>query len=296
MLNELEEFRAYTEPPIYKADSKRDTAYMGRFTMDMILDFHGMARVLTIIARGYLFAGDARDRNRQIEFARRALCAWGSIPNNKKTSPKESWQFQSDFQDLHEGFPELVDENGAGWFCRHVHSIAKFLHDNPTKVSKTAHDKADILAKNFDSVWRKKVLQFQVPIFSQGTNGAWLLRYDDILADALELGPLRDNRVELSDELLEQLETLRPDKVPMEVITTLVAYYIANKPEDSEWVVLPVTNFDAYFGSTMFSKKWLPVIPQSIIVRERERLGIARFTPGPGVLPEINHFMLQNSL
>jgi len=296
MLNELEEFRAYTEPPIYKADSKRDTAYMGRFTMDMILDFHGLARVLMIIARGYLFAGDAGDRNGPIEFARRALCAWCSVPDSKKANPKEDWQFQSNFRDLHGEFPELVEENGAGWFCRHVHNIAKFLQDNPTKVSKTAHDKADILAMDFDSVWRKKVLQLQVPIFSQGTNGAWLMRFDDILADALELGPLRDNRFELSDELIDHLETLRSDKVPMKVITTLLAYYMANKPEDSEWVVLPVTNFDAYFGSTMFSKKWLPAIPQSIIVRERERLGIAGFTPGPGVLPEINHFMLQNSL
>ena len=51
MLNELAEFRAYTEPPIYKADSKRDTTYMGRFTMDMILDFNGLARVLTVLAR-----------------------------------------------------------------------------------------------------------------------------------------------------------------------------------------------------------------------------------------------------
>ena len=45
MLNEFEEFRAYTEPPIYKAGSKRDTIYMGRFTMEMILDFTGLARV-----------------------------------------------------------------------------------------------------------------------------------------------------------------------------------------------------------------------------------------------------------
>lgn len=50
MLNELEEVKAYTEPPIYKADSKRDTTYLERFTMDMILDFNGLARVLTVLA------------------------------------------------------------------------------------------------------------------------------------------------------------------------------------------------------------------------------------------------------
>ena len=52
MLDELEEFRAYTEPTVYSAANKRDTTYMGRFTMDMILDFNGLARVLTVLARG----------------------------------------------------------------------------------------------------------------------------------------------------------------------------------------------------------------------------------------------------
>ena len=52
MINEREEFLAYTEQPIYSAKNKRDTAYMGRFTFDMLLDFEGLSRVLTIVARG----------------------------------------------------------------------------------------------------------------------------------------------------------------------------------------------------------------------------------------------------
>ena len=171
-----------------------------------------------------------------------------------------------------------------GWFCRHVHGIAHFMKNNPDKVNKSAHGKADVIDKEFDAAWRKKVVQFQVPIFSQGTSGAWVLRFDDVLADALELGPLRNNSIDLPDDILNRMEALRPEKVPAEVIRTLVAYYIANKPEDSEWVVLPVTNFDAYFGSTMFSRKWLPAIPESIIMRERERLGVARFRASQSIL------------
>ena len=34
MLNELEEFRAYTDPPIYAASGKRDNTYLGRFTFE----------------------------------------------------------------------------------------------------------------------------------------------------------------------------------------------------------------------------------------------------------------------
>ena len=284
MLDELEEFRAYTEPTVYSAANKRDTTYMGRFTMDMILDFNGMARVLTVLARGYLFADADENPRDKIDYARRALCAWCSIPDKKKASPKEEWQFKSDFRELHGEFLELVDEDGMGWFCRHVHGIARFMKNNPDKVSKTAYGKADVIDKEFDAAWRKKVVQFQVPIFSQGTSGAWVLRFDDVLADALELGPLRNNSIDLPDDILDRMEALRPEKVPAEVIRTLVAYYIANKPEDSEWVVLPVTNFDAYFGSTMFSRKWLPAIPESIIMRERERLGVARFRASQSIL------------
>lgn len=256
MLNEVEEFRAYTELPVYKADNKRDTTYMGRFTMEMILKLEGLARVLTILARGYLFSGEGIEPRKQIEYARRALCAWCSVPDKKKASPKEDWQFKSDFRELHKEFPELVDENGVGWFCRHVHNIAKFSKDNPEKVDTRVYSKAKVIEKKFNSAWRNKVVQLQVPMFSQSTKGAWLLRFDDVLADALELGPLRNNSFDLPAEVLKQIEEHKPKKMPMYVITTLIKYYVANKPEDSDFVVMPVTNFDAYFGSTTFSKKW----------------------------------------
>lgn len=53
MINEREEFLSYTQSPTYTAQNKRDTSYMGRFTFDMLLDFEGLSRVLTIVARGY---------------------------------------------------------------------------------------------------------------------------------------------------------------------------------------------------------------------------------------------------
>ena len=71
MFNEWEEFRAYTEQPTYTSTGKRDTAYLGRFTFDMLLDFEGLARVLTVIARGTMWQSDEPD----IDRARRALYA-----------------------------------------------------------------------------------------------------------------------------------------------------------------------------------------------------------------------------
>lgn len=272
MLNELDEFRAYTERPTYTSSGKRDISYLGRFTFDMLLDFEGLARVLTILARGYMWRADKPDVDR----ARRALYAWCSVPDSKKASPHEDWQYRTDFRDLQDGFPELVDENGCGWFYRHIHGICDFVKANPTITSKTAQDNCAKL-KGFDTAWRNKVKQLQTSIFSSETKGAWVLRFDDILADALELGLLRDNTISFSAEVQKQIADLAPDGVPPEVLQTLIAYYIVNKPEDSDWVVLPVVNFDAYFGNTNFSRKWLNMIPKNIIMRQKQSFGVCRF-------------------
>ena len=55
-------------------------------------------------------------------------------------------------------------------------------------------------------------------------------------------------------------------------------FYIANKPLDNDKVVLPVTNFDAYFGNGTFSKKWLPKEFDSIIIRDPQSNGVSRYT------------------
>ena len=281
MLNEWKEFQAYTKPVTYAAARKRDTTYMGRFTFDTMMDFEGLSRVLTILARGYLFHTEdgalvASPRER-IDRARRALCAWCSVPDKKKATPKEAWQFDSDFSELHGEFPELVDEHGRGWFYRHVHNVADFVLAHLDITSKSAQDKCLLIQKGFDAAWRKKVIQFQTPIFSPGTKGQWIMRFDDAIADALELGPLRQDEVLLSPELEARIQKITPRGVPAEVIPTLVSYYKANKPEDSDWVVLPVANFDAYFGNTSFGRKYLKMIPQEILERFVSGYGVCRY-------------------
>ena len=52
MINEWEEFCAYTGTVSYIASKKSDTTWLGRFTFATILEFEGMARILTILARG----------------------------------------------------------------------------------------------------------------------------------------------------------------------------------------------------------------------------------------------------
>ena len=268
MLNEPEEFKAYTQFPKYSANGKRDMSFLGRFTFDMLIKQIGLHRVLTIIARGYMFEKDKQDINR----AKEALQAWCSLPTEKK----DDWKANTNFRELHTEFPDLVDEEGRGWFYRHVHNICDFVKNNPDSVSKTTVSKWELLRKGFDREWEKKVIQFQVPIFSNTTIGSWILRFDDILADALELGKLQNKDFSLSDSISEYIKThVAPSAQPAAAL--LVKYYIANKPLDSDKVILPVTNFDAYFGNGTFSKKWLPKEFDSVIIRDPQSNGVSRY-------------------
>lgn len=287
MLNEWQEFLDYTEPVAYRAVSKKDTTWLGRFTFEALRDFSGMARILTILARGFLFhdsdgallLGNPRSR---IEFAYRGLCAWCSVPET--SGGRKEWQYHTEFTTLHREFPKLVDETGQGWFCRHFHSTMKFALDHPALVRKGYADAAKDLDRKFDRVWRDKVRQFQTPLFAPATEGAWTLRFDDVIADALELGPLRRIEADLPTELVDRIEQVRPEKLPAKVLHTLIAYYGANRPEDSDWVVLPVTNFDCYFGDTNFGRKYLNMLPAEVIGRSNS-FGISRYRVRTEYLP-----------
>ena len=107
-----------------------------------------------------------------------------------------------------------------------------------------------------------------MPIFALNTKSAWALRFDDILADALELGALRTEEYILPPPKYEALQNLDLNGVPLEVVCAVVAYCEANKTDTNDWVVLPIANFDCYYGNTNFSKKWLSKIPDIILTRE----------------------------
>ncbi len=287
MLNEWQEFLDYTGPVTYKADGKKDTTWLGRFTFEALREFGGLSRILTILARGFLFHGpdgtelDGQLRE-QIDYARRGLRAWCSV--TERADAKPEWQYRTDFGSLHGEFPALVDEDGRGWFCRHFHAAMAFAQGNPKVVRKAYSESAGELNKKFDAEWRKKVRQFQMSLSSSNADAAWILRFDDVMADALELGPLRRDEVELPEELEAKIETVRPEKLPTEVIYTLIAYYAANRPEDSNWVVLPVANFDCWFGDTNFGRKYLSQIPEEIIQRSSS-FGVSRYRVLPEFLP-----------
>ena len=267
MTNEWLEFQAYIKKPTYSAASKHDLSYLGRFTFKTITDFEGFGRILTVIARGYLFHnqdGSLRGGNpyERVEYAQKALCAWCSIPDKNEDEPF------TNFSALSSNFPELVNAKGEGWYFRHVQNIVKFIKKNPDAVSEKAKTTTALIAKGFKTKWKKKVRQLQVPIFALNTKAAWALRFDDILADALELGALRTEEYILPPEKENTINALDLCSVPFEVVCDVIAYCEANKPTDTDWVVLPIANFDCYYGNTNFSKKWLSKIPADVLLRE----------------------------
>lgn len=271
MLNEQQEFLSYTGVPVYSSVNKQDYSYLGRIAFATILDFEGFPRIFSIIARGYMHGGSSPD----IDRAYRALCAWCSIPDKKETAAREEWQYKSDFRELHDEFPELVTADGQGWFYRHVHGVADYILSNPNKTSKAAYQNAVSIQNCFDKEWRNKVIQFQIPIFSEKTKGAWIVRFDDMIADALELGELKVYPEALPEDISEKLSAV-PDGL-RDTVSYLIAYYLVNIDDEIEWVVLPVVSFDAFFSGTTFSKKILSKLPKDIIIRDRTSYGVSRY-------------------
>ena len=180
--------------------------YLGRFTLPMLLDIMGFQRILTILARGYLFrhGSDGYDR---IDVARRALLAWCSLSGEKaKKAPDQvnDPRHRVNYGEYAEEFPELVTPDGDGWLIRHVENIIAFVKANPNAMRKGVAEKAQALKTGFRRQWAKKLRQMQVPAFAPNAKGAWVLRFDDILAEALELGPLRNRDFDLPEETIQQ--------------------------------------------------------------------------------------------
>ncbi len=274
MTNEIEEFLAYTEFPNYIPENGKDLSFLGRFTFPMLHHNYGFSRIFRILARGYLFGGD--DPYENVAYARRALCAWCSVPTKEKV-PENKPGLKTNFKEYHGEFPELVDEKGAGWYYRHVKNIIRTVKKYPDRISKPNISNAQKLSESFTANWKKKVRQYNIPAYSSGMQKEWMLLFDFIIAEALEEGPLRSPDITLTDDTAEYLREQTPDGVPEYVLQELAKYYLANEPKNGEWIELPQQNFSAYFGNTMFDKKWITKLPESFFVRKSLSSGACKY-------------------
>ena len=95
---------------------------------------------------------------------------------------------------------------------------------------------------------------------------------------------LQNKDFDLPEDALQRLNELTPDSVPVEVSILLYKYYIVNKADDQEYVVLSNQNFNAYFGTTSFSQKWTAALAKTLI--EKKVLGGVSKYKIRGVLPQ----------
>ncbi|MEE0970398.1 MAG: hypothetical protein U0M06_13590 [Clostridia bacterium] len=279
MTNEWLEFKAYTDNPVFSAENKQSTAFIGRFTVRMIKQNKGFNRIFTVLARGYLFHNAdgticTDDPYERTEEARRFLCAWCSLPYEAVTN--KALKFHTSFPELHSEFPDIVDENGAGWYYRYLHSLSDYIKKNKEDVTKKLHcftEKKTL--KAIEVTWANKLIQYQYSIYNNRSSADFPLLFDTAIADALILGPLRTEAVVLPDETLQKIKAYGVNAKTERLMITLAEYYIANKEPDSDWVIIPRTNISAYLGSASYVDNYEKKIPEDFMDKKAEMGGVS---------------------
>ena len=279
MTNEWLEFKAYTDAPVFLAENKQSTAFIGRFTVRMIKQNKGFSRIFTVLARGYLFHnadGTLRtdDPHERINKAREFLCAWCSLPYEIVSN--KALAFHTSFPKFHSEFPNIVDEHGAGWYYRYLHSLSDYIKKNKENVTKKLHCFVENKTlKAIEDKWSRKLIQFQYSVYNDRSSADFPLLFDTAIADALVLGPLRTEAVVLSDEALDKIRSYNVDAKTERLMITLAEYYIANKDSDCEWVIMPRTNISAYLGSATYMEAYESRIPEGFMEKKPEMGGVS---------------------
>ena len=212
--------------------------------------------------------------DRRIDKAREFLCAWCSLPYEIVSN--KALAFHTSFPELHSEFPDIVDENGAGWYYRYLHSLSYYIKKNKEDVTKKLHCFAEKKTlKAIESTWANKLIQYQYSIYNDRSSADFPLLFDTAIADALVLGPLRTEAVVLPDETLNKIKAYGVNAKTERLMITLAEYYIANKEPDSEWVIIPRTNISAYLGSATYMESYENKIPDEFMEKKPEMGGVS---------------------
>ena len=124
--------------------------------------------------------------------------------------------------------------------------VTDYIKANKDKISSKLYyfaEKKNI--KDIENKWANRLIQFQYPVYNRKSKADFPLLFDTAIADALVLGPLRTEAVILSEETTDKIKAYGTDSKTENLIIALAEYYIANKEPDSDWVIIPKTNFSA---------------------------------------------------
>ncbi len=87
-------------------------------------------------------------------------------------------------------------------------------------------------------------------------------------ADALELGALRTAPLKLTEKQKQWINKVAPEKIPIKVTETILEYYLANRPTDTDWCVLPITNIEAFLGSTSLHRQYMKELTDTVFEKK----------------------------
>ena len=88
---------------------------------------------------------------------------------------------------------------------------------------------------------------------------------------------MRRDPITLTEQKEQWLAEVTPKSVPPNVTRALLEYYIANKPTDSEWCVLPVTNIEAYLGSSALNRMYMKELNGTFLKRNENARGLSAY-------------------
>lgn len=170
MLNEKLEFEAYVTDP--ESDTPRIQRYLliGKFSKEGNL--YGLETILTVIARGFLYAkagnddpavaGEGPYSEEMIHAAIRVLARWCGFSSGEE---KEADQQNSCLQTWFEKYPEA-----DGWLEKYWKHYCKSKH-------------SEELWKEYEEKWKRSL--------NSGDYRFNKISYQNVIANALEMGPLR---------------------------------------------------------------------------------------------------------
>lgn len=104
----------------------------------------------------------------------------------------------------------------------------------------------------------------QIPAFSINTKGTWVLKFDYIIADALELGPLRMEAVSLPTEFYSKVVMCEDKGLPFEAVRMWYATALQTKQRTVNGLCCPSQALTAITTAPISAKSGCREFPRQL--------------------------------
>lgn len=252
MLNEYKEYYDYTEKLSVNWEAEKEAKVYSRLQLETVTKkFMGLTRVLTVIARRFLYHDledigkkiilSEKNKAYQIKLSKIALECWASYDDIDL-----SYIFDDESSRIIESLrvhtPEIFGKNRTGKFMEYVHDLKKHFDDyianNPTSTQrKVPKSLVEAITKwsntYFDKQLNKEFYNNEEGLRQKYSNK--IVTFDIVIADALHEKELKNKAVYIPVKILNELCKIFEKKYSIMTTDYLYtsAYYFL-KFEDNE--------------------------------------------------------------